>query len=207
MHGKYVTENELVNKSYTIGMAQHKEEILGLTKFLLKKKPHNIMEIGSKHGGTFNIFASIATGKKISLDLPGGIHGGWALNEHPYLGNVVEKRNMYFEEKFDDVYMVLGDSHDTDTLYEIQSILDGDELDFLLIDGDHTYEGVKQDYDMYKHLVKPGGYIALHDINDTEQHRDLNVYVCTLWDELEGNKKEFNVHKDWGGIGVIKNVK
>ena len=59
MHGKYVTENELVNKSYTIGMAQHKEEILGLTKFLLKKKPHNIMEIGSKHGGTFNIFANV----------------------------------------------------------------------------------------------------------------------------------------------------
>ena len=204
MHEKYQTENELVNKSYAIGMAQHKEEILGLTEFLLNERPHNIMEIGSKHGGTFNIFASVATGKKISLDLPGGIHGGWALKEHPYLGNVVEKRNMYFEENFDNIYMVLADSHTQSALNTIELHLDGELLDFLMIDGDHTYEGVKQDYDMYKHLVKPGGYIAFHDINDTEQHRDLNVYVCTLLDELEGNKKEFNVHKDWGGIGVIE---
>ena len=100
--------------------------------------------------------------------------------------------------------MVLADSHTQSALNTIELHLDGELLDFLMIDGDHTYEGVKQDYDMYKHLVKPGGYIAFHDINDTEQHRDLNVYVCTLWDELEGNKKEFNVHKDWGGIGVIE---
>ena len=130
---------ELVEEGYQLGMAQENDEILGLTEFLLKEKPHNIMEIGSKYGGTFYIFSKIATGKKISLDLPGGIHGGWALNEHPYLGNVVEKRNKYFKENFDNVHIVLANSHETDTLYEIQSILDGDELDFLLIDGDHTY--------------------------------------------------------------------
>tara|TARA_Y100000034_G_C6759869_1_gene338357 strand:+ start:49 stop:672 length:624 start_codon:yes stop_codon:yes gene_type:complete len=207
MHEKYQTENKLVNDSYAIGMAQHKEEVLGLTEFLLNERPHNIMEIGSKYGGTFNIFASIATGKKISLDLSDGIHGGWVLKEHPYLGNVVEKRNVYFEENFDDVYMVLADSHTKRALDIIEFYLEGELLDFLMIDGDHTYEGVKQDYEMYKHLVKFGGYIAFHDINDTRQHRDLNVYVCTLWDELVGDKKEFNVNKDWGGIGVIRNEK
>mgnify|MGYP003344852126 CR=1 FL=1 len=63
---------------------------------------------------------------------------------------------------------------------------------------------VKQDYEMYSPLVKKGGYIAFHDINDTQRHRDRNVYVGKLWNELIGEKVEFNVHADWAGIGVIK---
>jgi predicted O-methyltransferase YrrM len=37
-------------------------------------------------------------------------------------------------------------------------------LDFLFIDGDHTYEGVKQDFEMYTPLVRKGGLVAMHDI-------------------------------------------
>lgn len=36
-------------------------------------------------------------------------------------------------------------------------------LDFLFIDGDHTYEGVSRDADLWRPLVKPGGLIAYHD--------------------------------------------
>ena len=198
---------ELVNEGYQLGMAQENEEILGLTDFLLKNNPHHIMEIGSKYGGTFHIFANIATGKKISLDLPGGIHGGWALNKHPYLGNVVEKRNQYFNNNFDNVHTILANSHKEETFYKIKSILKNDELDFLLIDGDHTYEGVKEDYETYKELVKDGGWIGFHDINDTIHHRKMNVYVAKLWNELEGEKIEFNENTHWAGIGIIKNEK
>ena len=76
-----------------------------------------------------------------------------------------------------------------------------------MIDGDHTYEGVKQDYEMYRHLVKDGGWIAFHDVNDTEHHRKRNVYVGKLWDELKGEKIEFNEKTHWAGIGIIKNEK
>ena len=198
---------KLVTEGYRLGMAQEKDEILGLTEFLLNEKPHNIMEIGSKYGGTFHIFSSMATGIKISLDLPGGIHGGWALNEHPYLGNIVEQRNQYFEDNFDDVYMIMADSHTESALNTVEHYLVNEELDFLMIDGDHTYEGVKQDYEMYKHLVKDGGWIGFHDVNDTEHHRKMNVYVGKLWEELEGEKIEFNENTHWAGIGIIKNEK
>ena len=198
---------ELVKEGYQLGMAQENEEILELTEFLFDKNLYNIMEIGSKNGGTFYIFSKLATGKKISLDLPGGIHGGWVLNEHPYLGNVADKRNKWFEDNFDDVYMILADSHTQNAFSIVESHLDGELLDFLMIDGDHTYEGVKQDYEMYKQLVKPGGYIAFHDVNDTEYHRRRDVYVSKLWKELDGEKIEFNSNTHWAGIGVIKNVK
>mgnify|MGYP001060768290 CR=1 FL=1 len=35
----------------------------------------------------------------------------------------------------------------------------------LIIDGDHSYSGVKRDFDNYRHLVKRGGYIVFDDYN------------------------------------------
>jgi predicted O-methyltransferase YrrM len=36
-------------------------------------------------------------------------------------------------------------------------------IDFLFIDGDHSYEGVKQDWDLYSKLLLPGSIVAFHD--------------------------------------------
>ena len=188
---------EIIDGSYKIGMTQERHEITELAKMLIDLKPHNVLEIGSKLGGTFNILCNVATGKKISVDLPGGIHGGWMMKGHPYMGDVFMDRNAFFNMRYPDVSMITGNSHETDTL-------DGEKVDFLFIDGDHTYEGVKQDYEDYKHFVNPGGWIAFHDVNDTDHHREINVYVGKLWNELEGNKIEFNVNKHWAGIGVIQ---
>jgi predicted O-methyltransferase YrrM len=49
------------------------------------------------------------------------------------------------------------------TLEEVKRILGGEKADFLFIDGDYTYEGVKRDL-MYSPLVREGGIIAFHDI-------------------------------------------
>lgn len=35
--------------------------------------------------------------------------------------------------------------------------------DFVFLDGDHRYDGVRQDIDLYAALVKPGGILAGHD--------------------------------------------
>jgi predicted O-methyltransferase YrrM len=36
-------------------------------------------------------------------------------------------------------------------------------LDFLFIDGDHTYASVLRDYEQWTPLLKPGGLLAMHD--------------------------------------------
>ncbi|MBR8834058.1 MAG: class I SAM-dependent methyltransferase [Stigonema ocellatum SAG 48.90 = DSM 106950] len=36
-------------------------------------------------------------------------------------------------------------------------------IDFLFIDGDHSYESVKKDWDLYSSLLKPGAIVAFHD--------------------------------------------
>ena len=37
------------------------------------------------------------------------------------------------------------------------------ELDFIFIDGDHSLEGIKKDWELFSIKVKKGGLIALHD--------------------------------------------
>jgi cephalosporin hydroxylase len=104
----------------------------------------------------------------------------------------------------DDVHVILGDSHSAEIVQQVYSLLDGDKLDFLFIDGDHTYEGVKKDYLVYRRCVRSGGWIGFHDINDTTLHRDHHCLVAKLWSELEGKKIAMTIGDEWGGIGVVQ---
>lgn len=190
--------NEIIDKAYSLYMPQLKNEITSLANFVYEQNPEIIVEIGTKFGGTFMIWNEISNGLKISIDLPNGIHGGVSLEN-------TTKRNDLFKELYGDKCIFIeGDSHHQSTYNHLIEILKDRQIDFMFIDGDHTYDGVKQDFEMYSKLVKKGGYIAFHDINDTQKHRDREVYVCKLWNELKGEKIEFNDYADWGGIGVIK---
>ena len=57
-----------------------------------------------------------------------------------------------------------ANSHNLDTLNKVKRILADRPIDLLFIDGDHTYVGVKMDFEMYRPLVRKGGIIAFHDI-------------------------------------------
>jgi predicted O-methyltransferase YrrM len=41
-------------------------------------------------------------------------------------------------------------------------------VDFIFIDGDHTYEGLRADWTGWSPQVAPGGVVALHDSRDTK---------------------------------------
>jgi cephalosporin hydroxylase len=190
----------IIDEAYKLYMPQEREEILQLSEFVKNLRPKVVVEIGSKYGGTFMIWNEITDAHTISIDLVDGIHGG--ISEEAF-----EKRNARFKELYvTKCDFIEGNSHDIHIYQKLVNTLKGKTIDFLFIDGDHTYEGVKQDYEMYSPLVSKGGYIAFHDINDTDRHRKRNVYVSKLWEELAGEKIEFNVHSDWAGIGVLKYI-
>ncbi len=48
------------------------------------------------------------------------------------------------------------------------------KIDVLFIDGDHSYEGVKQDFELYSNILNPKGIIILHD-TDGEYEETLIV--------------------------------
>ena len=82
-------------------------------------------------------------------------------------------------------------------------------MDFLFIDADHTYEGVKMDFEMYSQLMRRGGIVAFHDIlpHDRKHDPDGSVGVHRFWQEIKQIYKHTEIIKDkdqgWAGIGVI----
>ncbi len=41
------------------------------------------------------------------------------------------------------------------------------KIDYLHIDGDHSYEGVKKDFELYSSIMSENGIITIHDIDQT----------------------------------------
>jgi predicted O-methyltransferase YrrM len=81
------------------------------------------------------------------------------------------------------------------------------QLDYLFIDGDHHYEGVKRDFEMYAPLVRTGGLIAFHDV--AVHPPGSGCTVDQLWRELRSHYPESyefieNAQQGMYGIGAIR---
>ena len=67
-----------------------------------------------------------------------------------------------------DISVIQNYSTEASKLYEDNS------LDFVFIDGDHSYEGVKIDFDLYSNILSDRGIIAIHD-TDKEYEKGLII--------------------------------
>ena len=182
-----------------IGPSQVRSEIKSLLSILQERKIKRFMEIGTANGGTLFLYCKIF-GKGsagISVDLPGGRFG------YGYPG-YKEKLYQSFVAEGQTLHLLREDSHAQSTLEKVEALLGGEKLDFLFIDGDHSYEGVKRDFEMYSGLVGKGGIIAFHDI--AFHPPKVGCHVDLLWEEIKG-KHEHKEFKDnpggWCGIGVL----
>jgi len=194
---KTIDVEKAVQHGFSIGISQQYDEIFPFSKWLAARAPENIAEIGTYLGGTCAILCEIASGICISIDLPEGPFG--SLDQAS-----CEKRNNHLKKLYPNFTGILGDSRKRLTAELLRGLLlKKNKLDLLFIDGDHSYEGVKKDYMMYREFVRPGGAIAFHDVGDTKNHKNVGCEVPKLWKELKGKKIEFNAHHPWGGIGVL----
>jgi len=78
---------------------------------------------------------------------------------------------------------IIGDSRSNAVLDQLKKILDGREIDLLFIDGLHTYEAAKSDYEKYSPLVRH--ITALHDILTPKLTPKDTVDVIRFWEELK----------------------
>jgi len=191
----------IVDKAYEIGMMQIREEIMMAAHHVFALRPRHLLEIGTAGGGTFYVWCACAApgGIRISLDLPGGPYGGREYADSFKLSD----RNKVIRSWAPDAILLPLNSHTRAAVKAVEDSLRGEELDLLIIDGDHSYNGVTKDFTLYSPFMRQGGCILFHDINDTLYHRSRGVRVGQLWCELRGNKSEFNAHLKWGGWGVL----
>ena len=102
--------------------------------------------------------------------------------------------------------LLRGNSHEPNFFARVAAALAGQGLDFILIDGDHSYEGVRRDFETYSGLLAPGGMIALHDI--LENPSDPTIDVHLFWQEIAGRYQTEEIVHDPGqgklGIGLVR---
>jgi cephalosporin hydroxylase len=179
---------------------QIKEEFIELFKIFQKQNPKYILEIGTANGGTLFCFCKLAKDDAtiISIVLPEGKFGGGYPDWKIPIYQAFAKENQK-------LYLLRKNSHQQKTLEEVKKILNENQLDFLFIDGDHTYEGVKKDFEMYSPLVRKEGIIAFHDI--VKHPFETGCEVEKLWKEIKNsfNFKELikDIDQNWAGIGVL----
>jgi predicted O-methyltransferase YrrM len=171
-------------------------EFLELVKLVKEQQCKYLLEIGTYRGGALFVFSQIAAGDAtvISVDMSMTLLGNlYRAGQKPLLRRFIRKGQSLF--------LLRKDSHKPETLASITEALQGHKLDFVFIDGDHRYNGVRQDFEMYSPLVRSGGLLAFHDV----AHPELEVYK--FWNEV----KQRYIHKEFidqtgagaAGIGVL----
>jgi predicted O-methyltransferase YrrM len=202
--------NNVIDKAFGLYMPQIREEITELATMVNYRRKfrqnYNILEIGTKFGGTFLIWNEIVGGNGhcFSIDMcDGGLHGG--------IGDErMDERDQRFKERYGNCHFIRGNSHEYGTReLLISKMLECkiDFFDFIFIDGDHRYEGVKTDFLMYSPFLEINGLVAFHDIVDSQTHRDRRVHVNQLWNEVKDQYPSTQIiygNNDWGGIGVLE---
>jgi len=172
------------------GAVQKPTELAEFLSLVADLKPEVIVEIGVFAGGTLYAWKRLAP-TVIGIDyFPGGPYPVYLSHGKP--------RDEH------GATVIVGDSHYLPTWIALVEELGGRPVDVLFIDGDHTYEGVRQDYEMYAPLVRPGGLVAFHDI---VTHPGQICDVERLWYEIRDDTAiEISVVSDppWGGIGVLR---
>jgi len=201
---KLIEFNFKLNKGF-IKPTQHRSEIFNLLSILKKRNPKLLVEIGTASGGTLFLFTRVASADAtlISIDLPGGKTGGLSGSGYSKLKIPLFKAFCLPNQK---LHLLRVDSHSEKTKNQLKSILKGKKIDFLFIDGDHSYNGVKMDFEMYSPLVQNNGIIAFHDIiPNLPEFSEVDKF----WNEikLQYNYEEFIEYKNnqsGYGIGLLK---
>ena len=168
-----------------------KPYVLTLYEIIRENKPEKVLEIGVQNGiSTKTILTAMGAngnGKLISVD-------------HKHRETILDAD---FSDLKDRWKLIVGNSHDQNTITEVvESLSEEEKFDILFIDGDHKMPGIQQDWEAYTPLVKSGGIILMHDIINP------NEEVSQVWDKITWEKFAFT----WGlarnripvGFGIVR---
>src|SRR5262245_14196367 len=146
------------------GAIQRTWELQSLLAQVRRLRPRVVVEIGTHRGGTLVCWAAVAAPDAhiVSIDMPTDEWNGLGASQED-LARV--RATLQAGQR---LTAITGDSHAPSTRARLDDALQGTAVDLLWIDGDHSYAGVRQDFEMYGGLVRSGGLIAFHDIRASD---------------------------------------
>ena len=190
-----LTDKELMyTGSSPVRTLQYKWEFEKLLEIIGSRNLYSVLEIGADEGGSLWEWLRIMQSNNQGIS---GHLGVISDNAGRFSSNWFK----WAEDKGQNITVWAEDSHAEDLPERVQWAMN--PLDMLFIDGDHSYEGAKQDFMKFGPLVKDGGLIVLHDILFTERHKECRVDL--LWEEIRQSgytTTELYSSKTQSGLGI-----
>lgn len=184
----------VIPKPEQLRNVEYTEGLIDLINTLDKPENFEMVEIGTYVGDSAKIFIdNIPTLTKINCIDPWENYD--RLVKCPMV--IVENYFNEFKKQYPDkINKIKSKSIDAVKYF------DDDSLDFVYIDGNHTYEGCKSDIELYLPKIKDGGWIGGHDyqnnfpgvlksVNEVFGKENILTFKDTSW-LIQVNKKALN---------------
>ncbi len=156
-------------------------------------KPKRIVELGTHTGNSFFSFCQIV--EKLELETECIAVDTWQGDEHAgeYSDVIYNSVNEHAQKKYPNIASLMRSLFN-----EAVGSFDDGSIDLLHIDGLHTYDAVKDDYETWIDKLAPNGVVIFHDT----AVRDRGFGVYQLWNELKQKHGGFEfIHSN--GLGVL----
>jgi len=135
----------------------------------------NYLEIGTFKGASSALMITRPNTNIVTIDT------GKYVKKDEVISNISKfnfcNNNFWYFEK---------DSHKVATRYAIEEFMP--LVDILFIDGDHSENGIFDDFCIYKSIIKKGGFIVFDDYNDRVHNPQVNNVVNFILDTMEEGK-------------------
>jgi len=182
---------EISNKINDQTFHHHYHILYDIANSYSKDYPLTYVEIGCYAGGSACLVLQRPNTKVISIDLGHPISPDVVYNNVEKLNNL---KNPY--------YYLQGNSQTYETVDLLKNVTQ--KIDILFIDGDHSYQGVINDFLLYENLVAPKGYIIFDDYNDYKYSPEVKTAVDVLiptiienYDIIGTLPNIYNARPDW----------
>jgi len=155
-------------------------------------KPRHLVELGVDRGESYFAFCQSATENKTGTRCFG--IDTWRGDQHAggYDETTFAQVSPYNRANYQAFSTLIRANFDD----AVQRFVDG-SIDLLHIDGLHTEEAVRHDFDTWLPKVRPGGIILLHDVDV----RSRSFGAWKVWAELQQTRRCWTFH-DGPGLGV-----
>jgi predicted O-methyltransferase YrrM len=156
------------------GMTNPKDYV-ALSAIALHYRPNRIFEIGTYLGVTSDFFLSLLPDSRvvsIAYENPQAGLSGPVFNNseltHEQIGSGVS------DERRDRYTQLYGDSHKLDAPSLLKEY---GQFDLVLIDGDHSAQGVSMDTTLAQKVLRHAGVICWHDANPKPRYMDVRRFL------------------------------
>lgn len=177
---------------------QYESEINDFIKLLKDEGVKSYLEVGCRHGDSYHAIGKVLPKGSlvVGVDLPGARSGKETGGKFWDSDVSLKRAAKELRELGQRAHVFIGNSHNPNIIKKVQKFK---HFDAVFIDGDHSPEGVRADWDNYGSM---GDIVAFHDIYGKSCN---TTNIMKLFKDIRKGKRwtQFTINQEDRGIGVV----